>query len=197
MAREKIISQESIGPEDETLNVALRPRTLDECIGTGDLMEKLRIAIDDTRVERDTLMTALQRKGNEFQQANEQTRKELMDKSTEVLRQKVPGWNDESEGQLKAYALTLGIPEQSYDSVVDPVEKMILHKAMQFDALQTGKAAAVKKVVSTPSIKAKSRNPMPGDVKAKLNLRKSLKNPKLSSKAKARKIQDAMGERFG
>ena len=49
MAREKIISQESIGPEDETLNVALRPRTLDECIGTGDLMEKLRIAIAAAR----------------------------------------------------------------------------------------------------------------------------------------------------
>jgi len=49
MAREKIISSESIGPDDEKLNVALRPRTLDECIGAGDLMEKLRIAIAAAR----------------------------------------------------------------------------------------------------------------------------------------------------
>jgi len=49
MSREKIISRESIGPEDEKLNVALRPRTLDECIGAGDLMEKLRIAIAAAR----------------------------------------------------------------------------------------------------------------------------------------------------
>jgi len=45
MAREKIISSESTGVEDEQLNLALRPTTLDECIGAGDLMEKLRISI--------------------------------------------------------------------------------------------------------------------------------------------------------
>ncbi len=45
MAREKIISNESNGVEDEKFNVALRPLTLDDCIGSGDLMEKLRISI--------------------------------------------------------------------------------------------------------------------------------------------------------
>jgi len=160
-------------------------------------LEKIRMAIDETRSERDKLINGVNAKNTEFQQAHEQTLKELVDKSTEVLRQKIPGWDDSHETQIKEYALSLGIPEQAYNSVVDPVEKFILHKAMQFDALQSGKAAAVKKVVSTPSIKAKSRNPMPEDVKAKLNLRKSLKNPKLSSKAKARMIQKSFGERFG
>lgn len=45
MAREKIISSESTGEDDERLNASLRPRTLDECIGMGDLLEKLRISI--------------------------------------------------------------------------------------------------------------------------------------------------------
>ena len=45
MAREKIISSQSTGAEDEQLNLALRPTTLDQCIGSGDLMEKLRISI--------------------------------------------------------------------------------------------------------------------------------------------------------
>ncbi len=49
MAREKIISNDSTGPEDERFNVALRPETLDECIGMGDLLDKLRIAIDAAR----------------------------------------------------------------------------------------------------------------------------------------------------
>ena len=49
MAREKIISSESTGVEDEQLNLALRPGTLDECIGSGDLMEKLRISITAAR----------------------------------------------------------------------------------------------------------------------------------------------------
>ncbi len=49
MAREKIISSQSIGPEDERFNLALRPERLDDCIGVGDLLEKLRISIAAAR----------------------------------------------------------------------------------------------------------------------------------------------------
>ena len=49
MAREKIISSQSIGPEDEQFNIALRPKSLDECIGMEDLLEKLRISITAAR----------------------------------------------------------------------------------------------------------------------------------------------------
>ncbi|HUT56683.1 MAG TPA: Holliday junction branch migration DNA helicase RuvB [Phycisphaerae bacterium] len=49
MAREKIISGDSAGPEDEQFNISLRPRTLDECIGMGELLAKLRISITAAR----------------------------------------------------------------------------------------------------------------------------------------------------
>ncbi len=49
MAREKIILSQSTGAEDEQFNIALRPTHLDECIAMGDLLEKLRIAIDAAR----------------------------------------------------------------------------------------------------------------------------------------------------
>jgi Holliday junction DNA helicase RuvB len=49
MAREKIISPESLGPAEEDYNIALRPRTLDECIGAERLLEKLRISIAAAR----------------------------------------------------------------------------------------------------------------------------------------------------
>ncbi len=55
MARDKIISGESTGPEDEHFNTSLRPERLDDCIGGGDLMEKLRIAIAAAR-QRDEPM---------------------------------------------------------------------------------------------------------------------------------------------
>ena len=45
MARQKIISSQSTGPEEEQLNITLRPTTLDECIGANELVQKLRIAI--------------------------------------------------------------------------------------------------------------------------------------------------------
>ncbi|NLF30801.1 MAG: Holliday junction branch migration DNA helicase RuvB [Planctomycetes bacterium] len=49
MARETIIAAGSNGPEDEQFNTALRPHSLDECIGSPELMEKLRIAITAAR----------------------------------------------------------------------------------------------------------------------------------------------------
>ena len=49
MAREKIISTQSTGPEEEQFNASLRPLKLDDCIGMSDLLEKLRISITASR----------------------------------------------------------------------------------------------------------------------------------------------------
>lgn len=160
-------------------------------------IEKIRLAVDDARKERDDLVRAVQGKQQTHQQAQQQSRAELLTKGTEVLRQKIPGWGDGGQAQVRDYALSAGFTEEEVQSVLDPRQVLTLWKAAQYDTLQQGKAEAVRKVVGTPTIKAQSRNPMPEDVKAKLNLRKQLKNPKLTSKAKARKIQDALGDRFG
>lgn len=49
MAREKIISGESAGADEEQFNTALRPLRLDDCIGMSELLEKLRISITASR----------------------------------------------------------------------------------------------------------------------------------------------------
>ena len=164
---------------------------------TATDIEKIRLAVDDARKERDTIVRAVQGKQQTHQQAQQQTREELLNKGTEVLRQKIPNWGEDNQRAVRDYAISSGYTEDEIQSVLDPRMVETLWKASQYDSLQSGKAEAVRKVVGTPTIKAQSRNPMPEEVKAKLNLRKQLKNPKLSSKAKARKIQDAMGERFG
>jgi len=46
MPRERIVSAESSGPGEDRFNWSLRPERLDECIGQGALVEKLRIAIE-------------------------------------------------------------------------------------------------------------------------------------------------------
>jgi len=40
-----MISSISSGEEEESFNISMRPSTLDECIGVGELLEKLRISI--------------------------------------------------------------------------------------------------------------------------------------------------------
>ncbi len=49
MAREKIISANSTGDEDEQFNVSLRPSRLQDCISMGELLEKLQISITAAR----------------------------------------------------------------------------------------------------------------------------------------------------
>src|SRR5436190_16321678 len=46
MARERIVSGESGGEEENRFNYALRPQRFDEYIGQEKLIRKLRIAVD-------------------------------------------------------------------------------------------------------------------------------------------------------
>jgi len=55
MARKKIISAEASAADDEHYNVVLRPRTLDECIGSPELIEKLRIAVAAARARSEPM----------------------------------------------------------------------------------------------------------------------------------------------
>ena len=55
MARQKIISSDSAGVEEDHYNVALRPQTLAQCIGLGELREKLTIAIEAAKKRREPM----------------------------------------------------------------------------------------------------------------------------------------------
>ena len=160
-------------------------------------IEKIRFTIEDTRRQRDELVQSLQNKQTEFQQAREQSYVELLDKGTEVLRQKIPNWGKDEQGKLRDYALSIGITEQQIGTLVDPVQVEALWKASQYDALQAGKAAAVKKVQSAPTIKPKARNPMPKETRAKLDLRNKLKSKNLDARAKQALIAEDIGSRWG
>jgi Holliday junction DNA helicase RuvB len=46
MARDRIISQESRGPDEEAMIQSLRPTRLEECVGQRHVIEQLRIAMD-------------------------------------------------------------------------------------------------------------------------------------------------------
>lgn len=163
---------------------------------TSTEIEKIRIAVDDSRRERDQLVQSMQQKHNEFQQAQEQSRQELLNKGTEVLRSKIPNWGAEAQKQVQEYALASGYTEAEVSQVVDPRQVETLWKASQYEALQQGKAAAVRKVQDAPSIKPKSRNPMPQKVKDKLNLRKKLKSEKLTNADKAGLIGESIADKF-
>lgn len=164
---------------------------------TATDIEKVRLRIEDFRKERDDLVQSIGIKQTEFQQAQEQSHTELLNKGTEVLKQRIPNWGKEAQEKVREYALQSGYSEAEIQNVVDPRQVETLWKAAQYDALQEGKTAAVKKVQAAPSIKQKARNPMPKRTGEKLNLRKKLKSSKLSSADKADAVGQDLAKRFG
>ncbi len=55
MARQRIISQESTGPEEEAVNLSLRPERLDDVVGQRQIIEQLVIALDAARHRNEPL----------------------------------------------------------------------------------------------------------------------------------------------
>ena len=155
---------------------------------------KLQMAIADKREERDNLVQSLTNKQAQFQQAQKHTHEELLNKGTEVLRQKIPGWGKAQQEQVRSYALESGYTEAELSGVVDPRQVLTLWKAHQYDALKSGAVPAVKAVQSAPSIKAKSRNPMSQEKGRELNLRKKLKSTTRTDKQKAHDLEDHFAE---
>lgn len=159
--------------------------------------QQYQFGIAEAEREIAEISNSISKKQTEFQQAREQSIQELLNKGTEVLRSKIPSWGDEHQKQVRDYALSSGFTEQEISSVVDPRQVEVLWKASQYDALQQSKAAVVKKVQNAPTIKPKSRNPMPQETRDKLDYRKKIKSPNLSAKDKERLMVERFGEQFG
>ncbi|MEM8715457.1 MAG: hypothetical protein AAGE92_06700 [Cyanobacteria bacterium P01_G01_bin.4] len=163
---------------------------------TSQDMTELQLQIRNMERFRDQKEAEIAQKQQEFQQAQEQSIAELLNKSTEVLRSKIPTWNDSHESTLREYGQSQGFTEKEIGSVLDPRQKLMLWKASQYDKLQEGKAAAVKKAQNAPTIKAKSSNPMPQETRDKLNLRKTIQSNNLTPAQKQAAVAKDIGKRW-
>ena len=164
---------------------------------TSTDIEKIRLQVEDARSQRDAIIQDVTGKQNEFQQASEQSKTELRNKGTEVLRQKIPGWGEKEQQQVRAFAESMGFTQDEMNNALDPRQVEVLYMASQYNLLKDGVTPAVKKVSQAPTIKPKSRNPMDKATGDKLNLRKKLKSTKLTSSQKAQAIgEDIAGRMF-
>ena len=159
-------------------------------------LDQVRFRRDDLLKQRDDIVRSVQGKQSEFQQAQEQSYTELLNKGTEVLRQKIPGWGEKEQRQVRDYALSSGFTEAEISQVVDPRHVELLYKASQYDSLKSGVTPAVKKVQEAPSIKPKARDPKTGKFVAKQNLQKKLKSNNISQSEKASLIGDDIAGKF-
>ncbi len=163
---------------------------------TSEEMFKKKIEVDGLKEQRLALANGLQEKYKGFEEANEQSRKELIEQGTQILQKDIPDWNLEKQQEVATYALSQGMPQQDVNALINPVHVKLLWKAQQFDKLQAGIPGAKAKVKAAPTIQPKSRSPAQSVNDKKLAVRNKLRSGKLSDREKADLIQEDIGERF-
>lgn len=193
-AMPEVLKAQQIDANISELNRYLRENI--ESLPHSETM-KIQLAIDDARKELGEIQGSLTQKQQEFQQAQEQAREELLKQGTEILRSKFSNWGADAQKQVRDYALTTGFTEAEIAGVVDPRQVEVLYKASLYDDLVKNKPSAVKKVQNAPRIASKTRNPMPKSTQDKLNLRKKLKSDKLTRRDKENAVIEDIGARWG
>ena len=73
----------------------------------------------------------------------EKRTKQQASEAVKVLQKEIPSWNNALYNDIRGYAISNGLPEDTVNSIVDPNVIMLLHKAKLYD--ETKKVATVKK----------------------------------------------------
>ena len=155
---------------------------------------RIRTEIDQRKDQRDQLAQALQAKYQQFGQQREKAIGDLKAKAKEFAASHIPSWSEETYKAVRDHALSDGYTETELNSAeLDPRHLQTLWKAQQFDLL---KSKAAKTVSQVKQVRATSANPMPQQVKDKLNFRKALNKTAPNSSERRRLVEDRAAQIF-
>lgn len=111
------------------------------------------------KVEREKQLAAVREERQKVlaqQQADQQQRlSQHLSQESERLRAAIPDLADDVKGEvirkeIRGFAKSIGFTDQELSQVYDHRAVLALYKAMQYDKLQKGKPAVVKKVADAP-----------------------------------------------
>lgn len=162
-------------------------------MGTEDLLRK-RVELDTWRDQREQLLKTLNGKQQEWSQKQQAEFERIKTQSLDSIKKRIPGWNDTLAKSIREHALSEGYTEAELASIIDPRHAVTLWKAQQFDQLQ---AKAQKTVQDVKSIKTTPANPMPQQIKEKLNYRKAIAKTPKGTPEHQRLVTDRVAKLFG
>ena len=105
-----------------------------------------------------------------LQQQNKVVLQEKAKECVQVLQEKIPEWSNKMYDDIRAYAISSGLPEENVNQIVDPNVIMTINKARLYD--EGKKVATVKRKKASKTVKSR-------------------KAPASTKSAKAQKIQKA------
>jgi hypothetical protein len=197
LAQSEAQFEQSVAPERQQLQM------IDAVLGeygklewakmsTDELVRK-KLEMDQYREMRTAADAAIKAKRGQFDQTYKQELDRLKGEANETLKKRV-NWTDATDTEVRSYVRELGITDAEYDSVFDPRHKQILFEASQYRKLKAGAQPATQQV---KAVKTGASNPMPSDVKDKLNFRKALSKAPPGSPDRKRLVEDRAANIFG
>jgi hypothetical protein len=136
----------------------------------------------------------IESKRKEFDAKFQEQVRGLQDKAQKLLKERIPQWNETTAKETRDWAISNGFTEQEISSIHDPRHAEVLWKAYQFDK---AKQAAQPAVAQAKSAKVGATNPMPQDVRNKLNFRKAIAKTENDPRARKQVVEDRIASIFG
>jgi hypothetical protein len=93
----------------------------------------------------------------EAQQEQQSKLQEAAKEAVKVLKEQIPGWNQEVYGKILSYGMSQGLDQEMVNNLVDPVALMLIHKARLYD--EGLKVVTKKKVKTAKKIMKPAANP--------------------------------------
>ncbi len=152
---------------------------------------RARVDLDNVKDRRTQLQEAITEKRTKFMDEVNTRIKELRGKSRELAAKTIDGFSEEAEKAVRAFAMAEGLTETEVDNVLlDPRSYKILWKASQFDKVKAG-TVKVPDQTSRALKPGVAGQPMPAEVRQKLDYNKAIKGAKTSGD-KARVIEQRL-----
>lgn len=161
---------------------------------TTDEAFRHKIQLDDLKQQRDKIAKTVQEKYGQWQQKQQSEFAELQRKTLEVIRQRIPTWNDTVANEVTAHFRERGLTDADFAAMnQNPVYIEAAWKAMQFDKLQ---AKATKTVETAKAVKTTSAKPMPQHVKDNFAYKKALAKTADGSPERRRVVEGKIASIF-
>lgn len=155
---------------------------------SADEAFRAKMKLDGWREQKAALEKAIGEKRRDWESKQTEAYRKLVHDSLETIGKRIPGWGPSLAKQVTDHALSEGYTDHELRRAnIDPRLAVTLWKAQQYDAL---KAKATPTPSTAKVVKATSTNPMPPQVKDKLNFRKAMQKAKPGS-PEARKLVEA------
>ncbi len=108
--------------------------------------------LDELKEQAANLKQGLAGKAQQFMRQQEQIQQQRLASGLEYLRKTLPKFDADTVASIRQAAEGEGFSRAEIDSMADPRVVRLLWKAQQYDAIQSGKTAAVQAVKKAPPV---------------------------------------------